>query len=369
MESSPPSTRLRSLDALRGFDMLWIIGLDTFFRALAKANDHPALASWAEQLHRVSWDGLRAYDLIFPLFMFLSGVAIPYSLGSKNAEGVGRGSATLAILRRAAILVFLGLIYNGFLDFNFEKLRFASVLGQIGIAWAIAALIWTFTTKTRTRIGLLCGIFLFVAILQLFIPVPGHGAGILTREGVINGWIDRNFLPGRLHGKTFDPEGWLCILSASALTLGGAFAGQRLRSQGQAHLSTVGIFAGLGVLLILLGYACQTMGYPPIKAAWTGTFNLYAGGISLLLLALFHLLIDFTPTFNWSFPLQVVGMNPLTIYLLTRIVAFEPISKFFFGGLARLNGDYKLVILASGTLLLEWLVLYALYRRRLFLRV
>lgn len=366
MESPVASRRLRSLDALRGFDMLWIIGLGTLFRALPEVTDSPALEAWAVQLEHVPWAGLRAYDLIFPLFMFLAGVAIPWSVGAKVERGKIKNS--FIILRRAALLVLLGMIYNGLLDFNFETLRVASVLGQIGLAYAIAALIWVHLKKPLARASSIIVILASVAIAQLLIPVPDHGAGVLTEEGIINGWIDRTFLPGRLYGGSFDPEGLLCIFSASALVLVGAFAGELLKKQAAPHLANVGIFLAAGSLLGLLGWACQSLGYPPIKAAWTTTFNLYAAGISLALLAIFHLAIDF-PRFNWSLPLQIVGMNPLTIYLLARVVPFGIIATFFFSGLAGLGSSWREVILAAGTLLIEWFVLLLLYRKKIFLRV
>ncbi|MGB6222126.1 acyltransferase family protein [Haloferula sp.] len=303
--------RLRSLDALRGFDMLWIIGLEGVFRSLAEASDSSIRDAVVVQLKHVPWAGLRGYDLIFPLFMFLSGVAIPWSVGNKLERGAARKGVALGILRRAFLLVLLGMIYNGLLNFQFDKLRVASVLGQIGVAYAIAALVWTFVATRSTRVIILVGVMLGVAVLQLLVPVPGHGAGVLTPEGSINGWIDRHLLSGQLYRKDFDPEGLLCIVSASALTLGGAFAGDYLKRQAEPHLRTVGLFLGIGAGLILAGWTCATLGYPSIKSAWTGTFHLYAGGISLILLGIFHWLIDFPKRWNWSFPLQVVGMNPL----------------------------------------------------------
>ncbi|BCX47945.1 acyltransferase [Haloferula helveola] len=363
-----PTRRLRSLDALRGFDMLWIIGLDAFFRGLAAATDVPFLDAWAHQLEHVPWDGLRAYDLIFPLFMFLSGVAIPWSVGAKQDGGKSRLKLALGILRRVVLLVVLGMVYNGLLDLRFETLRVASVLGQIGMAYGFAALTWLFVRHNGGRIAVMTGLFVLVAVLQLLVPVPGHGAGVLTEEGIINGWIDRHLLPGRLYGGSFDPEGILCFVSAAVLPLAGAFAGERLRKAPAPRLANVLLLAGCGGVAIMAGWLSQTLGYPPIKAGWTGTFNLYAGGISLVLLAVFHLAIDFV-RFNWSLPLQIVGMNPLTIYLLARIVPFAAIATFFAGGIARLSGDFGPVILAATTLLIEWLVLWVLWKKKIFLRV
>ncbi|GHC40891.1 acyltransferase family protein [Roseibacillus persicicus] len=366
MEQKP--ARLRSLDALRGFDMLWIIGLDSVFHALAKATDNSFFHLMSEQLHHVPWEGLRLYDLIFPLFMFPSGVSIPFALTSRMNRGWSRRQILLFIARRAFILVFLGMVYNGLLDLRFDTLRVASVIGQIGLAYGIAATVWYLIQNVKLRAAVLAGILILVAVLQLMIPVPGFGVGVLTPEGIFNSWLDRTILPGRLHAGVYDPEGLLCIFSSAALTLAGTFAGQVLRAAPAPRVRTLYWFAGAGVVSILLGAACQALGYPPIKSAWTTTFNFYAGGISLLLLAFFHGVVDF-PKRNWSFPLQVVGMNPLTIYLLTRIVAFEPVAEFFAGGVARLSGAFGPVVLAVALLIVEWLVLWFLYRKKVFLRI
>jgi predicted acyltransferase len=124
-----------------------------------------------------------------------------------------------------------------------------------------------------------------------------------------------------------------------------------------------------GAALLLAGWVCWRLGYPPIKSAWTTTFNLLAGGICLWVFVAFHLLVDFRPESNWSFPLQVVGMNPLTIYLAERILSFGDISAFFFGGIAARSGKWEGVVLAAGVLAIEWLLLWFLWRKKAFLRV
>lgn len=368
-DSAPRAPRLLSLDALRGFDMLWIIGGDALVRALARWQKIPWLETWAKQLSHVRWEGLQAYDLIFPLFMFLSGLAIPLSLESRLDRGDSKLRLWGKILTRVCLLVFLGAVYNGLLSADPKEPRLASVLGQIGIAWGIAASVHLVVRGAWQRVAILAGLFALIAGLQLLTPVPGHGAGVLTREGAINTWLDRSFLPGRLLGGTFDPEGLLCILSASSLTLAGALAGSPLRKATSHGFKFVGwqVLAGAG--FVAAGALCWKLGYPPIKALWTVTFDFLAIGISLLVFALFHLVIDVIGLKAWSFPLRVIGMNPLTIYLAARFISFDDPAGLLFGRLARVSGDAGSVILAAGVLVLEWLLLFFLYRKKWFLRI
>jgi predicted acyltransferase len=370
--SAPPlplKRRLLSLDALRGFDMLCIIGGNHVIRELARWHPTPALQTLATQFDHVPWDGLHAYDLIFPLFMYLSGIAIPLSMDGRLDRGDSKPKLLKKILLRAGLLVLLGIIYNGALSDKPLDPRFASVLGQIGIAWAIAASLHLAIRDIRTRTGILLGWLAAIAALQLLVPVPGHGAGILTETGAINTWIDRALLPGRLNGATFDPEGLLCILSAASVTMAGSLTGTFLKRPSAYSWKSIGTLIMIGTGAILGGWLCWSLGYPPVKALWTTTFDLFAIGISTLLFALFFGIIDVARFQSWSFPLRVIGMNSLTIYLGSKLVSFPDMSAFLFGRVAGLAGSAGPLLVLCGVLVLEWLALYFLYRKQWFLRV
>ncbi len=360
--------RLLSLDTLRGFDMFWIIGGGLLFQTLAKHTDWAWADSFAIQMHHVKWEGFRAYDLIFPLFMFIAGVAIPYALFSKLEKGVPKVNLYKKVGKRAIILVLLGLVYNSVLDFEFETLRTASVLAQIGLAYLLASIIAINFRSFKSISIWILAILTIYAILQLFVPVPGHGAGTLSPQGCINAYIDRLFLPGRLHGKVFDPEGIMCIVSASAITLMGALAGLILRSNTYVPYKKIGIISALGVISIIAALILQNW-YPIIKAAWTSTFNLLTGGISFLLLALFYLVIDVWKIQKWTFFFRVIGLNSITIYLAVRIVNFRDTSDFLLTGIASIFGSFEQVVLIVGLIALEWLLLYFLYKKNIFLKV
>ena len=367
------SDRLQSLDTLRGFDMLWIIGGGELAEALSKATNWGWLYWFAEQHLHVKWVGFHFEDTIFPLFMFISGVAIAFAVLSKIKKGAAKKPLALKVVRRGLTLVILGFVYNGLLQLSFvdgdQSFRFASVLGQIGLAYLFASLIVIYTKTVKARLIWLGSILTGYAIIQNFIPVPGIGAGVLTPEGCINGYIDRLFLPGRLYGKVFDPEGLLCIVSATGITLMGAITGELLRSRKISEYRKLLIMSSTGLAFIIIASILQPV-YPIIKAAWTTTFNLMAGGYSLLMLSLFYLIIDVWQKRRWTFFFTVIGMNSITIYLGKEIVNFGDISKFFFGGLSRISGEaWGEVFFWIGLLAAEWLFLLFLYRKKIFLRV
>lgn len=366
--TAPAKARLLSLDALRGFDMFWIIGGDALFRSLAEVTGWGWARSWAVQLEHVEWAGFHFYDLIFPLFMFISGVAIPFSLLAKAETAADKRPIYLKLVKRSLLLVFLGFVYNHLTDLQFATQRYASVLGQIGLAYLFAALIMLNVRGLKGRITVLAGILAGYAAIQLLIPVPGIGAGVLTPAGSINGWIDRLLLPGRLYDKIFDPEGILCILSATSVTLMGALAGLVLKSGRLAPYRKTLILAVSGVGLSTLGYVLAGW-YPIIKKAWTATFDIYAAGLSFILLALFYLIVDVWGVRKCSFAFRVIGLNSITIYLGTRLIDFDYTSQFLFGGLARLSGAAGVLVLEAGAIAVEWLILYFLYRQKVFLRV
>ena len=359
--------RLLSLDALRGFDMLWITGGGYLLTVLAKYSGAGWLQVLADQMEHVPWAGFHFEDLIFPLFMFISGVAIPYSLISKLERKVPRPELAKKVLKRAIVLVLLGFIYNGVFRNGFENPRFASVLGQIGIAYFFAAMITIYSKSFKDRLYWLGGILVLIGIVQLLIPVPGVGAGVLTPEGCINGYIDRMMLPGRLYGKVFDPEGLLCIVSAVTVTLMGSVAGHFLRDKKTNDHQKIKTISLVGVSAIVIALLLSTF-YPIIKACWTGSFNLLTGGIGFLLIALFYWIIDVKGWKKWSFFFRVIGLNSIFIYLLYDMADPGRISKFIFGWTV-LWGDFGQIVSIIGSIMLVWSLLYYMYKKGIFLRV
>lgn len=372
-------SRLLSLDALRGFDMLWIIGGATVIRSLSELTGAGWLKALEVQMSHVTWIGFHFYDLIFPLFMFIAGVAIPFSVKSSLSKGIVRRKLVWKVFRRMILLIILGILYNGVFRDGFENARYASILGQIGIAYFFASLIYIYSGSYKTILFWLAGILAGVSILQLLVPVPGVGAGVLTPEGHINGYIDRMLLPGRLaYGPEgmlgggqegiYDALGWLSIVSAIGITLMGIVAGKILQNNKITEYRKTGILAITGLALILAGLALSPF-YPVIKVCWTTTYNLLAGGISFILMAGFYLVIDVWHYRRWTFFFRVIGMNSIFVYLFVRIVPVSTIAGYFTGWITKPFGNGTELAVVSISLLTVWLVLYYMYRKNIFIKV
>ena len=355
--------RLASLDALRGFDMVWIVGGREIVVAAAAWTGWGALRTLEGQLHHPEWNGFTAWDLIFPLFLFLAGVSFPFAMASRRERGQSEGRIRAHVLRRGLVLVLLGVLYNVGPSLDFTNVRVASVLGRIGLAWMLAALIamrWGSLGQCMWAAGILLG---YWAALTL-IPVPGQGAPSLEPGKTLADWIDRMLVPGRLHRGVRDPEGLFSTVPAVATGLAGMLAGRALRSGGAAFWRVAG--------LALAGAACLGLGalwdpvFPINKNLWSSSFVLWTAGWSLLLLALFHAAIDVGGLRRPAGVLSVVGANALTAYLLARFVDFHAVARLV---LRWGSGPGHELALAVFALTILWLVLLGLYSRRWFLRV
>ena len=364
--------RLLSLDALRGFDMLWIAGGEYLIVTLAALTGWPFLQWAAGQMEHVVWEGFRFYDMIFPLFLFIAGVSMPFSILKRKQRGESMRTIYLHLFKRLFLLILLGLIYQGILRFNFEEQRYASVLARIGIAWFLAAVI-VLNTSVKGQIYWFVGILLVYWAAMKLIPVPGFGAGVLTPEGNLGAFIDQKLLPGSFCCYTYgDNEGIISTFPAICTALMGAFTGHFLASKNNkmSGLKKALIILAAGIISLAIG-KLWSLNFPIIKNLWTSTFVLFAGGWSLILLAVFYLVIDVWGFKKWTFPFVVIGLNSITIYMLNSgIIDFEQMGKYFFGGLASLFSEpAQPVILVSGAILCMWTFLYILYKNKIFLKV
>lgn len=379
--SNTTKGRLISLDALRGFVMFWIMSGEHIIHALAKAAPIPVFIWMSSQLHHAEWNGITFYDMIFPVFLFVAGVSMPYSFEKKmelagvktpqELPGNEKKKIYLSMLRRTCILLVLGFVVNGILRFDgFDHTRFASVLGRIGLAWFFAGMIYlNFDLKKQLIwfFGILIG---YYAAMKL-IPVPEFGAGVLTKEGSLEGYIDRLLLPGRLHSTVYDPEGIFSTIPAIATALLGVFVGTFLKAKYPFSIKIKLLLMALtGVILILAGLLWD-INFPINKHLWTSSFVCFVGGFSILFFVFFYLIIDLFGFHKWAFPLILIGSNSILIYIAAEgLVDFKHTADYVFGGLIQfLPLIWQPVFAALSVTVIQLLLLYFLYKRKWFLKI
>jgi predicted acyltransferase len=367
---TPKSERLVSIDALRGFDMFWIVGGDSLVLAVITLAGWPPREIIAQQLRHVPWEGFHFLDLIFPLFLFIVGTVLPFSLGKLRELGAPSTALYVRVLRRGLMLFALGLLCNGVLRFDFANLRVAGVLQRIALCYAAAGLI-TLRTSVKSQVIIVVSLLLGYWALLSLVGAPGFEAGDLSKKGNLPGYVDRHWLPGKINPSYYgdgDNEGIVSTLPAIATTLIGVLAGHWLRSRRQPWTKVAGLaLAGLGCLGA--GYVWSSA-FPIIKILWTSSYVLFAAGWSLLLLALFYGVIDVLGWRRWAFFFVVIGANAITIYVARSFVSFDRIANFFFGGVSSHSPElYQPAIKAFAVVAVEWALLYFLYRKKIFLRV
>lgn len=356
MEST--TARLSSLDTLRGLDMLIILGLDALVYALYPL--HTGSEGWQvlrEQMGHAPWDGLRLYDCVFPLFVYISGMAMSFSQMKRMGSPAWR--QLLHMWWRAAILVLLGMLVNGAISWNLSNMRCASVLGLIGISGALAG-----SLMLLFRGRLAAGLILAGLILGS-VGAAQHLCGDYTQAGCLNAKIDAEYCPGILHGRIYDPEGPLCIISATALSLLGYCSGRWFMQLAGAWRRALTLcFAGI----VLLTAGCFL---PCIKNIWTPGFVLCSAGIGAIAISILHVLIDLPGLHKVTLPLRVIGMNALAIYVLTHIINFQALGARLLGGTWALflAPEYLPAANALTAILLAWGLCLFLYRKRVFIKL
>lgn len=359
--------RLLSIDALRGFDMMFIMGLSTLIALTCKLFPGGEDSWLYAQMFHAKWDGLTHHDTIFPIFLFISGMTFPFSTAKRLEAGASKKKIFLNTLKRAAILVLLGLVYNDLFKFDWAHLRFPSVLARIGLAWMFAA--WFFLVAGWKVRAAIAGAILLGYSFILMIPAPdAPWAGSLSELGSFPSFVDRLIMPHHIFKPgIYDPEGLLSTLPAIVTAMLGQFTGEFVRSSDKAHKTAWMLAAA--VVLLGAGLA-WSLWIPVNKSLWTPSLVLVVGSISLALFALFYWLIDVKGWTKWTTFFTVIGMNSITIYLAQKIIPFKSISGYFLDGAASymslLWGKW---LLALGYFALCWLFLWFLYKKKIFLKV
>ena len=395
--------RLMSLDALRGFDMFWILGADSFVYALHQTAQNPATKFLANQLDHAEWRGFHFYDLIFPLFVFMMGVSTVFSL-TRIIEREGRAAAVRRVLKRGILLFVIGLIYSGGFTNPWPDMRLMGVLNRIALCYTFGGLLFIFG-NLRAMIAVAVALLLGYWALLEWVPFPdvrpaGYSGAITKEAGFTNvaqlnlastnrlrgsyvqgvnltDYLDMKYLPARKYDGTYDPEGLLSTLPALVTGLLGIFAGLLIRNPFVPDGKKAAWLLGAGATGVVLGFLWG-MEMPVIKKIWTSSYVLVAGGYSALLLGAFYWIVDIKKWRTWCQPFVWIGMNPLTLYLasnfmgglgfekLARRLAGGPVKSFFDTHVAAGCGD--LVIAATAMALFLWFARF-LYQRKIFLRL
>lgn len=365
------SQRLVSLDALRGFDMFWIVGGEGIVEGLARSplGQSRAIQVLASQFEHSAWQGVTFYDLIFPLFVFIVGVSLVFSL-SKAIARDGRAAAVRRVFVRGAVLYLLGILYYGGIGDpqGIQHIRLMGVLQRIALAYFFAGLIYCFF-GLRGMIWTTAGLLIVYWGLMTFVPVPGEPHHSWTEGHNLANYLDRRFLPWRKWDGDHDPEGLLSTLPAIATCMCGVFAGLLLRDQKIGPMRKIGYLMAAGVVAIALGFLWGLQ-FPIIKKIWTSSYVLVAAGYGAILLALFYLVIDVWKLRWWATPFVWIGMNAITLYMAENLLKFHDLALRFVGGdIAKRMGSWD--VLAANTLAVLFVLLLArfLYRRGIFLRV
>jgi predicted acyltransferase len=378
VEETRQMPRVVSVDALRGFNIFWILGGDAAIWALDRMSrgKGPVVSAiggfLGVQFSHAPWQGFRFYDFIFPLFIFVTGVSIVLSLTGPLERGE-KAKAHHRVLRRSLLLYALGLIYYGGISQHWTNIRFVGVLQRIAICYLVASLLFL----NLSRRGMLAALVALLGgywALMTFVPVPGVGAGSFAPDANLANWIDAHYLPGRLWDGTRDPEGLLSTLPAIASCLLGVFAGLLLRdTRLLAEKKTLWMISA-GVMLVGAGYL-WALQFPIIKAIWTSSFVLVAGGYSAILLGAMYQLVDVWGWKSWATIFVWIGANAITLYFLNELLKLDQFARRFVGGdvanfldraVTQGTGDFVVYVLG-----LTFAIALAgfFYRRKIFLRV
>jgi len=375
--------RLTSLDVFRGIAIAGMILAN--MASIAEPNVYPPL------LH-ADWHGCTPTDLVFPGFLFIVGVAMTFSLSKYTDNNKPTASIYRRILRRAAILFALGLLLNGFWNqgpgtFDLSTIRIMGVLQRISLTYLLACL--AILNLPRKGLWILAGVLLIgYWLTMMYVPVPGYGAGMLTRVGNFGAYIDRLIIPkahlykGDGFNNLGDPEGLFSTLPAIVSVLLGYFTGQWIQKETVQSRTSIGL-ALFGIGCLLIGWAWDWT-FPINKKLWTSSFVMFTTGWALLLLAACYELIEVRRVRRWDKPFEVMGLNAISVFvasvLLIKILVktnvgtgekakstYDWIYQNLFASWAGvLNGS---LLFAMVTLLFWLAIAYAMYRQRWFIKV
>lgn len=358
--------RIASLDALRGFDMLMIIFLDHFFKALHVGFNTPFTEAMAAQFDHPEWFGSTVYDIVMPLFLFIVGTAIPFSMSRRQLEHQSLKAIYGKLVRRFFILFFLGWIVQGnLLELSVERFSiFSNTLQAIAVGYLFSAMAFIHLNARQRYFAF--GLSLVLYTLLLILPeVPGVGRGVLMPSGSFAWYVDQ-----RVFGSFQDGTEYTWLLSGLgffATTMSGVFAGEWIKSDiARKRVTFYLLAAGLAGISagLLLG-----IWHPIIKKLWTSSFVLVSSGVCYMLLAMFYWIIDVKGKTRWAYPLRIIGMNAIVAYVVSHVFNMHLIAEMILFGLKKYVGDFYYLVLTIGGFAILYFILWYMFRTKTFIKI
>jgi len=391
-----------SLDALRGFDMFWIVGAGALVEAFGKTSENGVTRFLTTQLSHVQWQGFHFEDLIFPLFVFISGVSLVFSTDRMVAQ-YGQAKAVLRLARRCGILFLLGLFYYGGLNTCWPNIRLSGVLQYIALASFIGGSLYILLRRARALAAVCAALLLGYWALMVAVPFPdvrldkeslaktvaqvgsqepakvlqsaaGSVRGHFEEGYNLSNYVDYRFLPGKKINGAYESQPLLGLLGVVAACLLGILAGLWVRRPDVGDPRKVAGLLLAGAVSVALGFAWGLQ-FPVVKKLWSPSFVLVAGGYSALLLGVFYGVVEVWKKQRWCQPFVWIGMNPITVYLAHNIVSFQSLAARFAGGNVQQCLDAHVakgagsVLIAVVELGLTFLLVRFLYVRKIFIRL
>jgi predicted acyltransferase len=367
---STDSGRLVSLDVFRGATIASMILVN---------NPGSWTAVYPPLLH-AAWNGWTLTDLIFPFFLWIVGVAMTLSFARRMGRGDSRRKLLLHSLRRAAIIFGLGLFLAGFPFFNLATIRIPGVLQRIAVCYLIAGTIFLYS-RLRGQILWTVSLLAVYWMLMTLAPVPGYGSGVLDKEGNFARYIDSLVLSGHMwrETRTWDPEGLVSTLPAIATVLFGILTGHLLRMNRSREEKTAWMFV-MGNCLLLAG-SIMSVWLPINKSLWTSSYSVFMAGMAEVVFAFCYWVIDVKGKRRWAQPFAIYGMNAITVFVLSGILAISMYRIKAGPNIALQDALYRAIYaplappkVASLLWAVTWVmglyaIAYVMYRRKWFLKV
>ncbi len=340
--------------------MFWTVGGGSLMLGIQHLGGNRVTDFLVYQLNHTPWQGLRYYDLIWPCFMLMVGMSVPFAYAKHSLTQSDRQMAKRA-LQRTAVLFLLGSLRTS-VDLGSPTLiELSSALQPIAIAYLVAFLLARASMRTQSIVG--GSILIGYALLLQFVPAPGVNAGSYEIGANLVHAVDMAVLH-RAH-----PEGWGTVLSTVptlSTTLLGLWIGGLLR-MGRSATSKMKIIGLIGLGGVVTGMLLSPL-IPVIMKLWTTSYGILSAGWACLLFLLFYCVIDVLGYCCWAFPLVVIGVNAVAIYMAGTLIPIRRTVDIFTVGTATDLGPFEPLFQAICVLLVEWLILYWMYRREIFLR-